>query len=221
MSNIKDINLGFSCPLDQSSLQKENGAFHCANCSRLVVDFTHKTQSELNHVLETADSKVCGVFKPDQLSKTFLKYAAMTALVGSSYMATAQGQYHIQTDSMEEVTTLMGEVVFGEVVGYHQPEPVGGMNQLYEALMQEVKYPDSLTTDGRTYLQFTVKTNGKIADVTVIKGFDPLADAEAVRAFKAINHPFKPATEGGEPIATKMVLPVAFSNYKGDLPGEK
>lgn len=216
MPEIKNVNLSFNCPHSKESLNKINEEYNCKSCSKQVIDFTNKTQSELLQVIQSSNSKVCGIFKPDQLSRTFLKYAAATAIVGGSFISTAHGQHTIKTDTIEQACELMGDIVFGEVEGdsgdwsFYYPEPIGGMEKLYKALMQEIKYPDSLKVDGRTFLQFTVDTTGHITTIKVVKGFDKLADKEAVRALRATNFPFKPADKNGRPVESQLVIPINF-----------
>lgn len=47
---------------------KEQGR-HCAVCSKVVVDFTRKQESEINTILSTATGKVCGHFRVEQLNQ--------------------------------------------------------------------------------------------------------------------------------------------------------
>jgi hypothetical protein len=202
MSDIKNVNLGFNCPKTKDSLNRTTkDSFHCSNCSKEVID-------------------TCGIFNQSQLSRTFLKYAAATALIGSSFLATAQGQHVIEADSVEEAYELIGDIVFGEVVddttsyNYYYPEPIGGMAKFYEALMTQLKYPDSLKTDGRTFVKITVDTTGNITTVEVIKGFDEYADKESVRAIESLNYPFKTADNNGKPVESHLILPINFKRDK-------
>lgn len=221
MSEIKNINLSFNCPKSKNTLNRlSKDKFHCSDCSKEVIDFTSKTQTELEEILKSKHSNTCGIFKPSQLSKRFVRYAAATALVGSSFFATAQGQQIIEADSVEEVCELMGDIVFGEVVddtasyNYYYPEPIGGMENFYEALMKQIKYPDSLKTDGRTFVKITVDTAGVITTVDIIKGFNKYADKESVRAIESLNYPFKPADNNGTPVESHLILPINFRRDK-------
>ncbi len=221
MPEIKNINLSFNCPNTKESLDKANGEYNCQNCSKQVIDFTNKTESELLRILTSSNSKVCGIFKPAQLSRSFLKYAAATAIIGGSFISTANGQHIIETDSVAQACELMGDIVFGEVVddsgemAFYYAVPVGGMEKLYEALMREIRYPDSLNVDGRTFLQFMVDTTGQITTIKIVKGFNEIADNEAVRALKATNFPFKPADKNGSPVESQLIIPVNFKKEKG------
>lgn len=217
MSDIKNINLGFNCTKTKDSLNRtSNDRFHCSDCSKEVIDFTSKSKHELDEILKSKLSNTCGIFKPSQLSKRFMKYAATTALVGSSFLATAQGQHIIEPDTVEEVCALMTGIVLGEVVddstsyNYYYPEPIGGMKKFYEVLMKQVSYPDSLEVDGRTFVKIIVNTTGNITTVEVIKGFDKYADKESVRAIKSLNYPFKPAENNGIPVESQLILPINF-----------
>lgn len=218
MSNIKNINLGFSCPNGRDTLNPiSKDKFHCANCSKEVVDFTAKTQQELEEILSSRPSNICGIFNPSQLSKRFVKYAAATALVGSSFLVTAQNQHIIKTDSVKESCESMEDVLVGEVVAesimyhnYDYPVPIGGMEKFYKTLMDKVNYPDSLKVDGKTFVKVTINTTGKISSAEVIKGFNKYADEEALRALKSLNYPFKVAKNNGTPVESHLIIPVYF-----------
>ncbi|MCR9248904.1 MAG: energy transducer TonB [bacterium] len=216
MSEIKNVNLSFSCPKTKDSLDKENGEYSCSDCSKPVIDFTNKTEAQLLQVLNDSSSRVCGIFKPSQLSKTFLKYLAATAIAGSTIVSTAHGQDIIELDSLEQTCEVMGDIVFGEYVeegeptSIYFPQPKGGIEKLYKALTNEIKYPDSLELDGRMFLQLTVDTLGQVTTIKVIKGFNEVAEKEAIRALRTIKFPFEPAEQNGAPIESKFVTTVTF-----------
>jgi hypothetical protein len=47
-------------------------------------------------------------------------------------------------------------------------------------------------------------------DVRLIKGFNKLADKEAVRVLSTLNYPFNPGGQRGKPVKTRLVLPIMF-----------
>ena len=58
-------------------------------------------------------------------------------------------------------------------------------NKLSGYLADEYRYPEaarSLGIEGKIYVNFVVESDGSISNVKVVKGFDALLDAEAVRS---------------------------------------
>ncbi|HET8861214.1 energy transducer TonB [Marivirga sp.] len=216
MSDIKNVKLKISCPKSKESMDRTADGYNCSTCSKQVIDFTEKTNADFQRVMKSSDSTICGVFRPSQLSKTFLRYAAATAIASSSFILSAQAQHAVKSDSAEHVCKTVGDVLFGEVAGgeneedYYYPDPIDGMEKYYAALMKNVNYPDSSNWEGRTYLQLTVDTASNISAVKVLKGFNKQADEEAVRAVKATPFPFKPANKNGIPNASKLIIVINF-----------
>jgi TonB family protein len=114
----------------------------------------------------------------------------------------------------DESTVKPGDVKSGEVysVVEQMPEFPGGQAKLSEFLGATVKYPKLALEKGITgkvYVSFVVQKNGKIADVKVIRGADPLLDAEAVRAVSAMPD-WTPGKEKGVAVDVIFNLPINF-----------
>ena len=105
------------------------------------------------------------------------------------------------------------------------PHYPGGERALLQALMSELKYPETPLKEGiggHTVVSFTVTKNGTIDDIKIRKssGNEEL-DTEAVRAIKAgITEKWSPGTVGGEPVDCLYTLPVKFSLKKDDKKAE-
>ena len=63
--------------------------------------------------------------------------------------------------------------------------------------------------EGRVTLSFTVSSTGKVCDVKVLKGVDPLLDNEALRVV-AMSPDWTPGMKDGNPIAVSYAFPVIF-----------
>ena len=101
------------------------------------------------------------------------------------------------------------------------PEYPGGMNAMMTFLMQNVRYPENAMKNniqGRVIVKFVVGKDGKIGDVSVVRGVDPEIDAEAVRAVKSMPA-WIPGENNGTPVATYYHLPVAFK-LQEDVPND-
>lgn len=94
-----------------------------------------------------------------------------------------------------------------------QPEFPGGMNALMTYLSENIQYPRvsrDNNSQGKTFVKFTVNSDGSIQDTEVIKSSgDIYLDKEAVRVIEAMPR-WKPGREDGKAVRVKFVLPVNF-----------
>lgn len=77
---------------------------------------------------------------------------------------------------------------------------------------QYLKYPDEAVKngiDGRVMISFVIDENGKVTDVKVSHGVDPLLDDEAVRVVGA-SPKWRPGRLRGKKVKTSLTLPVEF-----------
>ena len=109
------------------------------------------------------------------------------------------------------------------VVVEEMPMYPGGDGELLKFIAENTHYPDSAKAhgiQGRVILRFVVSAEGKTEDVTVLKGVNPLLDAEAVRVTSLISG-WKPGSQGGKPVPVWYMVPVTFtlnSNTDGGNP---
>ena len=213
MTKIKNVTIEFACPV---SLDDK---FFCDKCSRQVVDFTSKTDKDLGEETKKSRGSVCGLFKKSQLSDQFLKYAAAT-FIATSLTIPAIGQKPIKRDSLlnscEKAVADDGEDVFFGMIVETQAEPIGGYKKFYETIASRINYPSGLKVKGKSFVQFTIDTVGQMKDVMLVKGFNELADREAVRVLSTLNYPFNPGRQSGKPVRTRMVMPIPFDPTSGD-----
>lgn len=77
---------------------------------------------------------------------------------------------------------------------------------------QYLKYPREAVEkgiQGRVHVRFTIGADGKVKDVSVAKGADPLLDAEALRVVSA-SPSWKPGKKGGRKVDAYTTIPVDF-----------
>lgn len=94
-----------------------------------------------------------------------------------------------------------------------QPRPMPGMEGFFKTLGEELKYPASAKEagiEGRVFIQFVVTTQGKLDNMQVVKGVNEALDAEAMRAFQALDVVWKPGKKDGKDVPTRMVMPISF-----------
>lgn len=88
--------------------------------------------------------------------------------------------------------------------------------KMAEHIAKEVKYPATAKESGKqgtAYVNFIIKSDGSIADVTLIRGIKdaPELDEEAVRAVKTLdNFDWIPGTQKGKAVSVTYTLPVKF-----------
>lgn len=216
MKKIKNITLEFSCMEQIDSFDKIEKGFFCSKCSTAVIDFTNKSIHELHEEISKSTRPVCGLFKRSQLSEQFTRYAAATFIASSSLTIPTIAQ--VKVDSAWQASEHLekegeSDTFFGSIMEV-PAAPRGGYKKFMQALAKEVKHPDSTTIKGKTFVQFTVDTTGRMTDIKVIKGFNERADQEAVRALKTLNYPFTPGRQNNKPVSMKMVIPIVFDQRK-------
>ncbi len=62
---------------------------------------------------------------------------------------------------------------------------------------------------GKVFVEFTIEIDGKVSEVKVIKGIDPLLDNEAVRVIES-SPAWNPGMQRGKPVRVRMNFPVNF-----------
>ena len=94
-----------------------------------------------------------------------------------------------------------------------QPEFPGGTAALMKYFKDNIKYPRvsrDNNSQGKSFVRFTVNTDGSIQDVEVIRSSgDIYLDKEAIRVIEAMPK-WKPGRQLGKAVRVKFVLPVNF-----------
>lgn len=99
-------------------------------------------------------------------------------------------------------------VIFAE----QMPEFPGGIDALKRYIAEHIVYPQMAQENdiqGTVYLRFVVTSKGKVGDVQIIRGVDPLLDEEAKRVVKGLPA-FKPGMQGGRPVPVWYSVPIVF-----------
>ena len=93
------------------------------------------------------------------------------------------------------------------------PEFPGGQSALTDFIISHVKYPKNSmekNIQGVVYVSFTITENGKVTDISILRGVNSELDAEAMRVV-GLMPDWKPGTEKGKPVAVAFTLPVRFA----------
>lgn len=119
-------------------------------------------------------------------------------------------------DDVEDltVTTAIPDMPSTRIVDeMTQPEFPGGNDAFIKYMSENMKYPEAAKTDkisGKVYVEFTVKEDGSIANVSVRKSLRDDCDKEAVRVISAMPK-WKPAIKNGKAAVASLILPISFS----------
>ena len=85
----------------------------------------------------------------------------------------------------------------------------GGMDSLKRYLAANLKYPTDREVNGVVLTEFVVDKNGKVSDVTILKGLDPETD-EMVKQVLLAMPPWSPGKAEGKPRKNTFQLPITF-----------
>ena len=99
------------------------------------------------------------------------------------------------------------------VVVEEMPSYPGGDVELLNFLKNNTRYPEAAKAkkiQGRVIVRFVVSTEGRAEGVSVLKGVDPLLDAEAIRVTSMLSG-FRPGTQGGKAVNVWYMAPINFS----------
>jgi len=93
------------------------------------------------------------------------------------------------------------------------PEYPGGLDSLRSELARSIKYPEDAAKkgiQGKVYVSFVIDEAGKVTDVTLARGVDPLLDKEALRVVKGLKD-WTPGKEKGNKVKVAFTLPIQFA----------
>ncbi|MDR2009595.1 MAG: energy transducer TonB [Bacteroidales bacterium] len=93
-----------------------------------------------------------------------------------------------------------------------KPEFPGGDIALMKFISENTEYPQGSKENGiygRVFAEFTIDSNGKVKDITIVKGLDPAIDAEVVRVISILPD-WKPGKVRGKAVPVKYIIPVSF-----------
>lgn len=93
-----------------------------------------------------------------------------------------------------------------------QPEFPGGPEALMQYFADSTRYPEQAVADsieGRVVCRMVIHKDGSVSDVEVLRGVDPLLDAEAIRVIEAMPK-WTPGKVKGEAVDAYFSVPVVF-----------
>jgi TonB family protein len=93
------------------------------------------------------------------------------------------------------------------------PEFKGGMKGLMKFISGNIKYPDQAKKEkeqGNVEVNFVIKSNGKVENVSVANAGNISLDTEAIRVISSMPD-WNPGKQGGESVDVSFTIPIQFS----------
>ena len=134
--------------------------------------------------------------------------------VSNNAIGDAPGLMHLTLEDVEINELDESEASESEVfmVVEDMPKFPGGDSALANYLIKNINYPEEALRnkmEGKVFVSFVIDETGNITDVMVVRGVNPLLDAEAVRVVS--NMPkWIPGKQRGRYVKVKYNLPINF-----------
>lgn len=90
----------------------------------------------------------------------------------------------------------------------------GGQQALMQFLSENIKWPEGEPVPDKpamVIVSFTIGTDGSVTNTEVKRGQGEAFDAEAVRVVRLTSGKWEPATDDGQPVASRFTIPIRFS----------
>lgn len=141
-----------------------------------------------------------------------LKFLVIIYILTNSLVTIAQKSVDTIDNAVEIINEKENDIQICINTIQSQPVYKRGKKQLFLDIIQNANYPKTALNDsieGKVFIGFTIDTLGKIIKPRVVKGIRADLDLEALKTIKALGD-WIPATQQGNKIAVKYVLPVNF-----------
>ncbi len=127
----------------------------------------------------------------------------------------AEEDTHVEIQEIQEVEQVEEEEEEPAVffIVEEMPKFPGGDLALRKYIAENIRYPEMAKENdiqGTVYVRFVVNEKGKVTDVQVIRGVDPLLDAEAVRVVKSLPD-YTPGKQRGKAVKVSHSVPIKFA----------
>ena len=98
------------------------------------------------------------------------------------------------------------------VIVEDMPEFKGGEKALLKYIADHVVYPEIAKENdiqGTVYVKFVINEKGKVTNVGLLRGVDPLLDKEAIKVIESLPD-WKPGKQSGKNVKVSMQVPIKF-----------
>jgi len=118
----------------------------------------------------------------------------------------------ISSCGRNKTTSSADEMVYAEVDTL--PVFAGGDQEILNFIINNTTYPEKAKENniqGKVIVKFIVEKDCTISGAEVLKGVDPLLDAEALRVVSSLPKFEKPAKKDGKIVRVHYMIPISFA----------
>lgn len=202
---IHGVNIWVSNPSDgriiASVVSSQDGKFSLESYEGLAIRFSFIGMQEQKVIIPRGGSKSMTVTMGE------LPYSLEEMMVVA--YAPEKKSYPVPEPKTSSSNSDEGEIFY---VVERAPEFPGGMGELMKFLQRNIKYPTAAQQagiQGKVEVEFTVKKDGSVADIKVVRSVNPELNAEAMRVISAMPK-WKPGEQRGTPVDTRFEMPIVF-----------
>ncbi len=115
---------------------------------------------------------------------------------------------YVFTDQEDEDTEPVTFFLVEEKPGFRS----GGVEKFRSYIVESIKYSSEavgMGLFGKVFVQFTVNEKGKVTNVKILRGIDPLLDNEVLRVIQS-SPLWTPGKQRGKPVKVTFTIPVNF-----------
>lgn len=201
---ISGVNIWVSNPSDRriiASTVSQDGKFTIESYEGLVIRFSYMGMQEQKVIIPQGGSKSMTVTMGE------MPYSLEEMMVIA--YAPEKKSYPVPEPKAAGTKNDEGEVFY---VVESRPQFPGGDGELMKYLQRNVRYPAAAQqagVQGKVEVEFTVKKDGSVSDVKVIRSVNPELDAEAIRVISSMPK-WQPGEQRGTPVDTRFEFPIVF-----------
>jgi protein TonB len=145
------------------------------------------------------------------------KIAIGKVLFGMAMVVCLMTVFAFDRDELTQTETgkAKSEKVRGKVYEQVEQMPVfqGGESELRNFIGSSVKYPVEAMKNkiqGKVFVGFIIAKNGSVRNVKIVRGADPMLDAEALRVVSSMPK-WIPGEQKGKNVAVQYTIPINFA----------
>lgn len=145
-----------------------------------------------------------------------MNHKAILFLAGAFLAMTPTGEATAQTCRVASGMSAQGNVTYKEVFEFDyvdvKPEFPGGGSSLISYINSNRRYPAeaySLGIEGRVTCSFVVNADGKVSNITVVRGVEPSLNREAVRLLSQMPQ-WSPGKIENQAVPVRVICAVPF-----------
>lgn len=123
-----------------------------------------------------------------------------------------EGIRYIDIEELKECESVIDETDKPFTIVEEMPYFVGGRDSLMAFIGKHLRYPAEAVEkgiEGRIIIRFVVTKLGKVRDVQVLRGIDPICDNEALRVIRMLPD-WIPGKQNKQNVSTYYTIPIIY-----------